>query len=92
MDDVVDTVVYLINIGPSSALDGGILEEAWIGKQVKYSFLRNFGCEEFVHIDKMIEQILKQNPRNVPLLDTGLMILVIVYGIMKNGKSLEVEM
>ncbi len=27
--DVEDTIVYLINRGPSSALDGGILEEAW---------------------------------------------------------------
>ena len=51
-DDVVDIVVYLINRGPSSALDGGIPEEAWIGKQVKYSFMRTFGCEAFVHIDK----------------------------------------
>ena len=33
-------------------MDGGILEEAWTGKQVKYSFLRTFGCEAFVHIDK----------------------------------------
>ena len=32
--DVVDTIVYLINIGPSSALDDDILEEAWIGKKV----------------------------------------------------------
>ena len=50
--DAVNTAVYLINKGPSSALDGGILEEAWIGKQVNYSFLRTFGCESFVHIDK----------------------------------------
>ena len=50
--DVVNTVVYLINEGPSSALDGWIPEEAWIGKQVKYSFLRIFRCEAFVHIDK----------------------------------------
>ena len=50
--DVVNIVVYLINRGPSSALDGGIPEEAWIGKQVKYSFLRTFDCEAFVHIDK----------------------------------------
>ena len=50
--DVVNTIVYLINIGPSSTLDGGIPEEAWIGKQVKYSFMRTFGCEAFVHIDK----------------------------------------
>ena len=31
-NDVVDTVIYLISRGPSSALDGGIPEEAWIGK------------------------------------------------------------
>ena len=51
-DDVVNTTVYLINIGPSSALYGGILEEAWIDKKVNYSFLRTFGCEAFFHIDK----------------------------------------
>ena len=33
--DVVDTVVYLINRGPSSSFDGGILEEARTGKKVK---------------------------------------------------------
>ena len=38
--------------GPSSTLDGGIPKEAWIGKKVNYSFLRTFGCEAFVHIDK----------------------------------------
>jgi hypothetical protein len=41
-----------MNIGPSSSLDGGILEEAWTGKKVNYSFLKTFGCEAFVHIDK----------------------------------------
>ena len=50
--DVVDTVVYLINRGPSISLDGGVLEEAWRGKKVKYSFLKPFGCEAFVHINK----------------------------------------
>ena len=50
--DVVNIVVYLINRGPSNALDGGILEVEWTGKQLKYSFLRTFGCEAFVHIDK----------------------------------------
>jgi hypothetical protein len=33
-------------------LDGGIPEEAWTGKKVNYSFLKTFGCEVFVHIDK----------------------------------------
>ena len=41
---------------------------------------------------KKIEQSLRQNPRNVPLLDMVLMILVISYGIMKIEKSLGVEM
>ena len=41
---------------------------------------------------KKIEQILRQNPRSVPLLDTVLMLLVIAYGIMKITKSVGVEM
>ena len=41
---------------------------------------------------KKIEQSLRLNPRNVPLLDMGLMILVIAYDIMKSTKSLGVEM
>jgi hypothetical protein len=35
-----DTIFYLIKKGPSISLDGGIPEEAWIGKKVKYFFLR----------------------------------------------------
>ena len=51
-EDVVDTAVYLINRGPSSSLDGGVPEEAWTGKKVNYSFLKPFGYEAFVHINK----------------------------------------
>jgi len=51
-ENAVDTAVYLTNRGPSSALDGGIPEEAWAGKKVNYSFMKTFGCEAFVHIDK----------------------------------------
>jgi len=50
--DAMDIVVYLINRGPSSSVDGGIPEEAWTGKKVNYSFLKTFGCEAFVHINK----------------------------------------
>jgi hypothetical protein len=50
--DVVDTAVYLITKGPSSYLDGDIPDEAWTRKMVNYSFLKTFGCESFVHIDK----------------------------------------
>eukprot|EP00253_Pinus_taeda_P022677 PITA_22677 len=38
--------------GPSSSLDGGVPEEAWTGKTINYSFLKPFGCEAFVHINK----------------------------------------
>ena len=33
-------------------MDGRIPEEEWTGKKVNYSFLKTFGCEAFVHIDK----------------------------------------
>ena len=52
-------MVYLINRGPSSALDGGIQEEAWTGKKVNYSFLKVFGCEAFVHVDKELRTKLE---------------------------------
>jgi hypothetical protein len=51
-EDIVDTIVYLKNKGPSSSLDGGIPEEAWTCKKVNYSFLKTFGWEAFVQIDK----------------------------------------
>jgi hypothetical protein len=38
--------------GPLRSLDGGILKEAWIGKNLNYSFLKTFDYEEFFHIDK----------------------------------------
>ena len=47
-----NTVVYLINRGPSTPLDGGISQEAWTSKKVNYSFFRTFGYEAFVHVDK----------------------------------------
>jgi hypothetical protein len=50
--DVVDTIVYLINRGPSRSLDGRILEEECTGKKVNYSFLKTCDYEAFVHIDK----------------------------------------
>ena len=49
--EVFNTTIYLINRGPSTPLGCGILEEAWTGKKVSYSFLKTFGCEAFAHID-----------------------------------------
>jgi hypothetical protein len=50
--DVVDIFVYMINKGPSISLDGGNPEEEWTSKKVNYSFLKTFGFEAFVNIDK----------------------------------------
>ena len=47
-----DIVLYLINRSPSSALDGGIPEEVWIEKPVKFSFLKVFGCIAYSLIEK----------------------------------------
>ena len=49
--EVVNVVVYYINRGTSTPLGYGILEEAWNSKKVSYSFLKNFSCEAFAHID-----------------------------------------
>jgi hypothetical protein len=44
-------------------LDGTIIEEEWIGKKVNYSFLKTFGCEAFVHIDKENRTKLEENSK-----------------------------
>jgi len=48
----VKTVVDLINLSPSSPLNGEIPEEVWSGKKASYGHLRVFGCKAFVHIPK----------------------------------------
>ncbi|WP_165303592.1 reverse transcriptase domain-containing protein, partial [Enterobacter cloacae complex sp. CH23B] len=56
--EAVGTSVYLINRAPSTALDGGVPEEAWTGKPVNYAFLKVFGCEAFMHIDRSLRSKL----------------------------------
>jgi hypothetical protein len=46
--EVVSTATYLINIQPSSALQGGISFESLCGKTPNYSSLRLFGCVCYV--------------------------------------------
>ena len=70
--EAVDTVVYLINRGPSSSLDGRILEEEWTGKKANYSFLKTFGCEAFVHIDKENRTKLEEKSKKCTFIGYGL--------------------
>jgi hypothetical protein len=47
-DEAVSTATYLINIQPSSALQGGIPFERFCGKTPDYSSLRPFDCVCYV--------------------------------------------
>jgi hypothetical protein len=51
--------------------DGGIPEEAWIGKKVNYSFLKTFGCEAFVHIDKENRTKLEEKSKKCTFIGYG---------------------
>ena len=44
------TVVDLINLSPSHALDGDVLEKVWMKKLVYYDHLKVFGCIVYVHV------------------------------------------
>jgi hypothetical protein len=52
-------------------LDGDIPEEAWIGKKVNYSFLKTFGCEAFVHIDKENRTNLEEKSKKCTFIGYG---------------------
>jgi hypothetical protein len=62
-EDAIDTAIYFINIGSSSSLDGGILEEKWTSKKVNYSFMKTFACEASVCIDKEIRTNLEEKSK-----------------------------
>jgi hypothetical protein len=49
--EVVNTAAYLINRGPSTAIDCQLPEEVWTGKEVKLLHLRIFGCISYVHVN-----------------------------------------
>ena len=49
--DAVNTTAYLINRGPLVPMEFRIPEEVWRGKEVKFSYLKVFGCVSYVHID-----------------------------------------
>jgi len=70
-EDPVGTIVYLINRAPSSSLDGGILEEAWTSKKVNFSFLKTFGCEAFIRINKENRTKLEEKSKKCTFIGYG---------------------
>jgi transposase InsO family protein len=90
--EAVRTTCYLINRSPTTALDGGIPEEVWTGKNLNYSHLKIFGCEAFVHIPKENRTKLDDKSMKCIFLGYADEDLVIVYGIQSNIKLLEAGM
>ena len=50
--EAVDTVCYLVNRSPSSALEDKTPQEVWTGKKPSLSHLKVFGCDAYVHVMK----------------------------------------
>ena len=46
------TVVDLINLSPSTILNGKVSKSFWAGKKVSYGHLKVFGCKTLIHIPK----------------------------------------
>ena len=42
--DIISTIAYLINRGPSVPMEFRLPEEVWSIKEVKFSHLKVFGC------------------------------------------------
>ena len=46
------TAIHIINITPSSWLDGNISEHMWTEREVSYDYLLVFWCQVLVHVPK----------------------------------------
>jgi hypothetical protein len=46
------TIVHVLNLTPTVALNNEVSEKIWFGKNVKYDHLRVFGCKVFFLIPK----------------------------------------
>jgi hypothetical protein len=73
-------------------LDGIIPEEEWTGKQVNYSFLKTFGCEAFVHIDKENRTNLESKSKKCTFIRYGVNDFGYQLWDYEKKKSLGVEM
>ena len=91
--DVVSTIAYLINRGPSVPMEFRITKEVWSGKEVKFSHLKVFGCVSYVHInfDALVVNLM-QSLKYVFLLAMVMRNLAIGFGMNKIEKLLEAEM
>ena len=90
--DVVSTIAYLINRGPSVPMEFRLPEEVWSGKEVKFSHLKVFCCVSYVHIYSDARSKLDAKSTIWFSLAMVMRNLTIGFGMNKIGKSSEVEM
>ena len=50
--EALNTVAHIINLFPTTSLQGDVPNRVWYGRDVSYDYLRVFGCKCFVHIPK----------------------------------------
>lgn len=67
--EVISTVVYLINRGSSEPLNCKILEEIWINKKLKLSYLKVFGCLSYNYIDFALRNKLDPKSKKYSFID-----------------------
>ncbi|KAK3006427.1 hypothetical protein RJ639_017152 [Escallonia herrerae] len=60
--EAVNTVCYLINHSPSSAINHRVPEEVWSSKRVNFFAMRIFGCPAYVHLQN--EERSKLDPKS----------------------------
>ena len=67
-------------------------KEVWSGKEVKFSYLKVFGCVSYVHIDSDARSKLDAKSKICFFIGYGDENLAIGFGMNKTGKSSKVEM
>ncbi|GAA0147899.1 hypothetical protein LIER_07488 [Lithospermum erythrorhizon] len=52
MREAMCAAIYVINLSPTTVLEGKVPDEVWFGKKISYNHLRVFGCKAFLHMIK----------------------------------------
>ncbi|GAA0142096.1 transmembrane signal receptor [Lithospermum erythrorhizon] len=63
--------MQIINLSPTTILEGEVPKEVWSGKKVSYKHLRVFGCRAFVHVPKDERSKLDNKSRQCVYLSYG---------------------
>ncbi|GAA0155422.1 transmembrane signal receptor [Lithospermum erythrorhizon] len=63
--------IHVINLSPTTVLEGKVPDEVWTGRVRSYNHLRVFGCKAFVHIPKDERSKLDYKSRTCIFLNYG---------------------